>query len=39
VRSGRLQVRIGETWPLGEAAHAHERLQGRRTAGKVLLKP
>ncbi|MFW5729785.1 MAG: quinone oxidoreductase family protein [Spirochaetota bacterium] len=39
VRSGRLQVRIGETWALDEAELAHRRLHGRLTAGKVLLKP
>ena len=32
-----LQVRIGATFPLEEAARAHEELEGRRTTGKVLL--
>jgi NADPH2:quinone reductase len=37
--SGQLQVRIGQTYPLAEAARAHEDLAGRRTTGKVLLLP
>jgi NADPH:quinone reductase len=39
VRDGRLQVRIGETHPLADAAVAHRRLEGRQTTGKVLLIP
>lgn len=39
VTSGRLSVRIGQTYPLAEAARAHEDLQARRTTGKVLLLP
>ncbi|WP_210507940.1 quinone oxidoreductase [Naasia sp. SYSU D00057] len=39
VQSGRLSVRIGATYPLAEAARAHEDLQARRTTGKVLLLP
>ncbi len=34
---GRLSVRIGATYPLVDAAKAHEDLAGRRTTGKVLL--
>jgi NADPH2:quinone reductase len=37
--AGRLKVRIERTWPLGEAAEAHRALEGRQTAGKVLLIP
>jgi NADPH:quinone reductase len=37
--SGELQVRIGRTFPLAEAAEAHEALEGRKTTGKVLLIP
>ncbi|MCG2620304.1 quinone oxidoreductase [Arthrobacter sp. I2-34] len=39
VLAGRLDVRIGGTYPLAEAARAHEDLQARRTTGKVLLVP
>ena len=36
---GRLKVRIDRTFPLAEAAEAHRALEGRQTAGKVLLIP
>jgi NADPH2:quinone reductase len=36
---GLLSVRIGATFPLAEAARAHEALAGRGTTGKVLLLP
>ena len=39
VAEGRLQVRIGATYPLGEASKAHEDLEARRTSGKLLLDP
>lgn len=39
VRDGKLKVRIGETFPLSEAATAQERLAGRLTTGKLLLAP
>jgi NADPH2:quinone reductase len=39
VASGRLHVRIGETFPLADAGKAHEDLEGRKTTGKVLLLP
>ena len=39
IRQGRLQVRIGGTYPLDEAPRAHEDLAGRRTTGKLLLLP
>jgi NADPH2:quinone reductase len=39
VAAGRLAVRIDRTLPLGDAAEAHRALEGRLTAGKVLLTP
>jgi len=39
VASGRLDVRIGHRYPLAEARRAHEDLEARRTAGKLILLP
>jgi NADPH2:quinone reductase len=39
VGSGRVKVRIGQTYPLAEAAQAHRDLEARRTTGSVLLIP
>ncbi|MDN3483607.1 quinone oxidoreductase [Arthrobacter sp. APC 3897] len=39
VRAGTLNVRIGATYPLAEAARAQQDLEGRKTTGKVLLLP
>jgi len=39
IAAGRLDVRIGATFPLAEAAAAHRALEGRKTTGKVLLVP
>ncbi|HLV00374.1 MAG TPA: quinone oxidoreductase [Acidobacteriota bacterium] len=39
VETGKLAVRIGEKFPLQEAAEAHRRLEARKTTGKVLLIP
>lgn len=39
IARGELQVRIGAEYPLSEAAEAHRALEGRRTTGKVLLRP
>jgi len=39
VGEGRLRVRIGETFPLGNAGEAHRKLAGRETTGKILLLP
>ncbi len=36
---GELDVRIGGTYPLAEAARAQEDLEGRRSTGKLLLLP
>ena len=37
VATGELRLRIDRTYPLSEAAEAHRALEGRQTAGKVLL--
>jgi NADPH:quinone reductase len=39
VRDRSLEVRIGREFSLGDAADAHAALEGRRTTGKVLLRP
>ncbi|MBS1863989.1 MAG: zinc-binding dehydrogenase [Actinobacteria bacterium] len=39
VAAGELTATIGETYPLSEAARAHEDLVARRTTGKLLLDP
>lgn len=39
VIAGEMSVRIGATYPLAEAAAAHDALEGRATTGKVLLLP
>jgi NADPH:quinone reductase len=39
VAAGDLRVRIGQTFPLAQAADAHRALTGRVTTGKVLLIP
>ena len=36
---GSLAVRVGGTYPLADAARAHDDLEGRRTTGKLLLLP
>ncbi len=39
VNEGRLRIRIDRTYPMARAADAHRALEGRGTAGKVLLMP
>jgi NADPH2:quinone reductase len=39
IAKGELEVRIGGTYPLAEAAKAQEDLASRRTTGKLLLLP
>ncbi|ABS27184.1 quinone oxidoreductase [Anaeromyxobacter sp. Fw109-5] len=39
LRSGKVEVEIGQTWPLAEAAEAHRALEARRTTGSVVLLP
>lgn len=37
VRDGTLRLRLDRTYPLAEAPAAHERLEGRRALGKIVL--
>ena len=39
VKSKAVRVRIGQTYPLAEAARAHADLEGRRTTGSTVLLP
>ncbi len=39
IAEGALNVRVGGTFALSDAAEAHRELEGRRTTGKVLLIP
>lgn len=39
IAAGKLKLRIEHTFPLAEAATAHRELEGRKTAGKLLLIP
>lgn len=39
MESGELELTIGGTYPLAEAAEVHRLLQGRKTIGKLILKP
>ncbi|HKF13998.1 MAG TPA: quinone oxidoreductase [Gaiellaceae bacterium] len=39
IAEGTLEVRISARYPLEEARRAHEDLEGRRTAGKLVLTP
>ena len=39
IGAGELKLRIGHTFPLGDAAKAQEALENRKTTGKVLLVP
>lgn len=39
IGAGKLQLRIQKTYPLADAAQAHRDLEGRGTAGKLLLVP
>lgn len=39
MESGQLKLTIGGTYPLAEAADVHRLLQGRKTIGKLVLKP
>ncbi len=38
LEEGKLQVMVGEVFPLEEASHVHEIMQARKTKGKILLE-
>lgn len=39
IMTGKMQLHIGHTYPLAQAAQAHQDLEGRKTTGKILLIP
>jgi NADPH2:quinone reductase len=39
VKSGKVKIRIGQTYPLKEAGQAHRDLEARRTTGSTVLVP
>jgi len=39
IDAGKLKLRIDRTYPLAQAADAHRDLEGRKTAGKLILLP
>jgi NADPH2:quinone reductase len=39
IADGKLKIRIGGEYPLGEAAQAHADMESRKTTGKLLLVP
>jgi NADPH:quinone reductase len=39
ILKGELDVKIHEVYPLKEAARAQDDIEGRKTTGKLLLKP
>ena len=39
IAAGKLKLRIAKTYPLAEAAQAHRNMEGRKMAGKILLRP
>ena len=39
IEAGKLDVRIGKSFPLRDAADAHRELESRRSAGKIILVP
>ncbi len=39
VASGKVNIRIGQSYPLAETAHAHQDLEARKTTGSTILLP
>ena len=39
ITTGKLKIRINQTFPLGDVAEAHNALEGRQTTGSTVLIP
>ena len=39
IGEGAVTIEVGHRYPLAEAARAHQDLQGRKTAGSIVLLP
>ena len=39
ITTDKIHVRIHDTYPLSEIVRVHQDLEGRKTTGKVLVKP
>jgi NADPH2:quinone reductase len=39
ITKGEANVRIHDTYPLSEIVRVHQDLEGRKTTGKILVKP
>ena len=39
VRSGKVKINVGQTYPLSDAVRAHHDLEGRKTTGSAILLP
>jgi len=39
VAGGKIEIRVGQSYPLAEVARAHQDLEGRRTTGSTILLP
>ncbi len=39
VESGAVKIEVGQTYPLAEAARAHQDLEARKTTGSTVLLP
>jgi NADPH2:quinone reductase len=39
IEAGTLNVKIGKTFPLADAANAHREMESRRSTGKIILLP
>jgi NADPH2:quinone reductase len=39
VKSGKVKIAVNQTYPLRDAAQAHQDLEGRKTTGSTVLLP